>query len=77
MLSQVSTICSKEVKIIWYAELDGHILNATERELCHRAITVAKELMTGGGTELEKLWLGEYDEWKGGLNELGLFLREN
>jgi hypothetical protein len=73
MLSQVSTISSKGIKITWYADLDGHILNTTEQETCRQAIKITKELMTGGGTALERMWLGEYDEWKGGLTSWDCF----
>lgn len=50
MLSRLATVQAKEVEIIWYADLDGHVLTTPEKTLCRKAIDVTRACMTGKGT---------------------------
>jgi hypothetical protein len=75
MLSQLSTIRSVGVEILWYVDLvDGRYLSpADERDLCRQAISITKALIMGGGTERERAWLGEYHALEGELTSWDLF----
>lgn len=60
MLSQLATVQAKETEIIWYADLDGHMLTVREKTLCRKAIDVKKACMTRKGTDVDRAWLAEY-----------------